>query len=68
MCQTNTGMASPLAATTARQGRRLRSQASRRGRASRASPSWNVARAAITAVVGNMLPNGSPWTATIEAG
>ncbi len=65
MCQQNTGMARPLATTTARQGRRRASQRSSAGRASSTRPSWKAASAATQAVVGRRFP-ASPRVATIE--
>lgn len=68
MCQQNTGMATPLAATTARQADRPCIHRSRAGRLGSTSPSWNVTSAVMQAVVGNTLLASSPRAATIDDG
>jgi hypothetical protein len=61
-------MATALTATTAFHTRGRRAHDDNAGRSSSTTPSWNTARAAMPAVVGNMWLSASPTVATIERG
>ena len=68
MCQVNSVMATALTEITAFHTRRPASQRSAAGRTSITTAAWKTARAAMHAVVGNMLLTASPRTATIDRG